>query len=207
LEKGFPPYKEELKFRTILQYINQAVDTKNIEVITTRLPSHYLYVDQKSSSAKDEEFDTNITNLISVSNSSNNSEVKSNSKMKPTLVNPKTGRADLLKIMKEFPYLTFTQIDKLWKQFKLFDKNNDLILDMKEMIEVIREKEMLDLVSEKNVREALKEIDSEDCDCIDFYEFLKIGEMIMKKQGRSEVFKYQLLNRKDLSGNRFCHIQ
>lgn len=52
------------------------------------------------------------------------------------------------------------------------------------MIEVIREKEMLDLVSEKNVREALKEIDSEDCDCIDFYEFLKIGEMIMKKQGK-----------------------
>ena len=31
--------------------------------------------------------------------------------MKPTLVNPKTGRADLLKIMKEFPYLTFTQVN------------------------------------------------------------------------------------------------
>ena len=51
---------------------------------------------------------------------------------------------------------------------------------------------MLDLVHEKDVRDAMDEVDSDKSGNVDFYEFLKVGEMIMKKQG--ELFSTFILS-------------
>ena len=46
---------------------------------------------------------------------------------------------------------------------------------------------MLDSVRKSDVRSALEEVDLDCSGTVDFYEFIKVGEMIMKKQG--EIIK------------------
>ena len=46
---------------------------------------------------------------------------------------------------------------------------------------------MLDSVQKSDIRSALEEVDLDCSGTVDFYEFIKVGEMIMKKQG--EIIK------------------
>jgi len=190
--------------------LDRKVDFEKLEDLVNRLPENYHYTKVCKEKSKQEVLmNSSIKNSTKkhLPNVIKDAEDQKISPINPVLVNQSTGRADLMKIMKEFSFLTFNQIDRLWKQFKKFDKNDDHTLDFNELIGAIRETEMLDIVRQSDVRSALEEVDLDCSGSVDFYEFIKVGEMIVKKQGSSDLFKYQMLNRRDTTGQRFCNIQ
>nr|CAB3262218.1 uncharacterized protein LOC100178721 [Phallusia mammillata] len=124
----------------------------------------------------------------------------------PILVNTITGRANLSQVMKHFPYLTVEQVSKQWEHFKSYDKNGDFRLDLPELYEVVQD--VLGIkVSIQDMREAMKEVDRDNSNNIDFFEYLKISEMIMKKQGKSALFKDGLSQENGLISSQVCAVQ
>uniref|UniRef100_F6R0E7 EF-hand domain-containing protein n=1 Tax=Ciona intestinalis TaxID=7719 RepID=F6R0E7_CIOIN len=129
---------------------------------------------------------------------------KSPSTPHPHLVSKVTGRANLHLVLKHFPYLTVEQVSKQWENFRRFDKNNDFKLDLPELYEAVGGHGK---VTVNEIREAMREVDRDQSNNIDFYEYLKISEMIFKNQGDSAIFKSGLLHHNGSASSEACVLQ
>ena len=58
-----------------------------------------------------------------------------------------------------------------------------------------------------NTQEAVAEIDIDRSDAVDFYEYVRISALLLKKAGKSEIFRSELVQDASGSMSRVCSIQ
>ncbi|CAK8677919.1 unnamed protein product [Clavelina lepadiformis] len=228
--KKFSPDSSNVKYQAMLRFIDDACTKGTWEVLQENLPSHYKSKEMTEKNNLPKPKHLTVTNIhvrpsssnvykspstspllerrpqsaqcIPLSGGSHNKPIPSH----PQLVSKVTGRANLVQIMKHFPYLTVEQVTRQWENFRKYDKNNDFSLDLPELYEVITEVLGLN-ISVQEMKEAMHEVDRDKSNNIDFYEYLKIAEMIFKKQGDSAIFKSDMLLEKGISTSKECIVQ
>lgn len=108
--------------------------------------------------------------------------------------------------MKCFPHMTEHEIKEHFEQFDEYDANDDHTLDFVEMLQAIRGT-VGDYFKPRQIKEAMAEIDVDRSEAVDFYEYLRISALLLKKAGKSEIFRSELVQDTSGSMSRVCSIQ
>ncbi|XP_072034217.1 uncharacterized protein [Amphiura filiformis] len=116
------------------------------------------------------------------------------------------GILDMELTKKHFPFLTEQEIKDHYEQFQNYDSNDDRTLDFVEMLQAIRGT-VGDYFKPRQIKEAIAEIDVDRSDSVDFYEYLRIAALLLKKAGKSEIFRSGLVKDAGNSMSRVCSIQ
>lgn len=105
-----------------------------------------------------------------------------------------------------FPHMTEAEIKEHFEQFDQYDSNDDHTLDFVEMLQAIRGT-VGDYFKPRQIKEAIAEIDVDRSDSVDFYEYIRISALLLKKAGKSEIFRSGLVQDASGSMSRVCSIQ
>lgn len=124
----------------------------------------------------------------------------------PDLVDFSNGHLNVELALKHFPEITESQIRDHLDQFKRYDTSGDLLLDFTEVVRAIQST-VGNFYSPAQVKEAMLEIDSDNNETVDFYEYLTIALMVTNKRGRSEVFRSGIVKHGGQSVSRLCVVQ
>ncbi|XP_071798046.1 uncharacterized protein [Asterias amurensis] len=124
----------------------------------------------------------------------------------PDLIDAETGLVDVVTARVCFPHFSEEQIREHLQQFKKYDTNADYSLDFMEMTQAIQST-VSDYYKPRQIKEAMVEIDVDQSDSVDFYEYLGISTMLMMKVGKSEIFRSSMVKHAGGSISKVCSIQ
>ena len=121
----------------------------------------------------------------------------------PELVDKVTGEVKMMNVLRKFPYYLKEDIEKLWNQFKLYDRNSDGSLDLSEVMAAITGM-FNDNFTATQIREAMIEVDEDESEDLDFYEFVCVANLLRERAGRADVFR--TMNTLGRSGRRMSKV-
>ncbi|XP_013421211.1 median body protein isoform X2 [Lingula anatina] len=124
----------------------------------------------------------------------------------PQLVDPKTGKLKSITVIKHFPFMAMSYIQDQWEQFKKYDTSGDGELDITEIMQAIMPIVGEDFTAEQ-VQEAIHEIDLDQTNTIDFYEYLLISNLLINKTGKAHIFRSGIAQEKAKIVSKTCSIQ
>ncbi|KAL5004854.1 hypothetical protein ScPMuIL_018310 [Solemya velum] len=131
-------------------------------------------------------------------------ESKTEQKKNPEIVNEASKQVNVAVAKTHFPQMSEYFILEMWSQFKSFDRNGDGILDLPEIM-----KSFTSLgfdFSAEQVKEAMVEVDEDNNETTDFYEFLVLVDKIDKSTGKCDILKTGLKD-KHTDMSKVCAIQ
>ncbi|XP_060552056.1 uncharacterized protein LOC132713464 [Ruditapes philippinarum] len=123
----------------------------------------------------------------------------------PVIIDPKTKKLHAINPLKYFPFMSQQFLKDQYEKFKQYDINGDGTLDLKEMIEIVKE-----LGFDFNVhqlQEAMEEVDRDGNHCIDFFEYMLIIDNIYRKRGKAELFQQGMKEARRNNMSKSCVVQ
>ncbi|XP_033124739.1 uncharacterized protein LOC117123032 isoform X2 [Anneissia japonica] len=124
----------------------------------------------------------------------------------PELINPSTGTLDIETAMKYFKSYTKEQILDYFKMFTKYDKDKNFSLDLSETMDAIHST-VGDYYTENQIKEVMEEVDINNSNSIDFYEYLGVSSMLNRRSGKSEVFRSGIVKHGGTSVSKMCIVQ
>ncbi|CAD5120193.1 DgyrCDS8766 [Dimorphilus gyrociliatus] len=116
------------------------------------------------------------------------------------------GSVDYTKCMKLFPFIKQADIDEHFQNFRQYDINGDGSLDLSELTTAMKTTVSKDFTA-RDLADVMFEVDVDNSQTIDFYEYLLIVNMIINRQGKSAIFRSEKLRREDKHVSKLCVIQ
>ncbi|CAH1781167.1 unnamed protein product [Owenia fusiformis] len=123
----------------------------------------------------------------------------------PTMIN-KNGSINMINAMKYFPHMSASFIKEQYQQFKLYDEDGNGKLDLTELMAA-----MTTTIGQQftpaQIKEAMCEVDRDKDNSLDFHEYLLISSNLIRRQGRSDVFRSALAKEQGKAVSKTCVIQ
>lgn len=124
----------------------------------------------------------------------------------PVLVDSKTGQLKTITVIKHFPYMSVDYVKDQWTKFQEYDTDGNGTLDILELMHA-----MTTTIGEKftaeQLKEAMSEIDIDQNNTLDFYEYLLVANMLINKSGKSDLFKSGFIQHEGKVVSKTCSIQ
>ncbi|XP_067670572.1 uncharacterized protein [Haliotis asinina] len=123
----------------------------------------------------------------------------------PTLLDPTGMFVDWAACKKHFPHMTREFLDEQWERFKEYDNNGDRSLDFSEVVGALKALGMQFTASQ--AQEAMREVDVNKSETLDFYEYLLVADKIARQSGKSSLFKSSVVKTHNNVVAKTCVLQ
>ncbi|XP_071085038.1 uncharacterized protein [Haliotis cracherodii] len=174
---------QDLKLKKIRRISLQATTPRETEYQPDQTPTPGRGRRRGFFSSKTSQIDTEPTTKAPLPPLKGKQTIEEN----PSLLDPTGTFVDWAACKKHFPHMARDFLDEQWERFKEYDKNGDRSLDFSEVIGALKALGMQ--FTAVQAEEAMREIDVNRSETLDFYEYLLVAEKIAKQTGKSTLFK------------------
>ncbi|XP_069104557.1 putative leucine-rich repeat-containing protein DDB_G0290503 [Argopecten irradians] len=123
----------------------------------------------------------------------------------PVIVDPSTDKLNGTVYLRHFAHMSQKFLLDHWAKFKEFDNNGDRMLDMQEVTKILTS--LGCSFTSFQVEEAMKEVDVDNSNTLDFYEYMLVVEKVVRRSGKANLFTKGLSKQNNTEVSKACVIQ
>ncbi|XP_033760465.1 uncharacterized protein LOC117342420 [Pecten maximus] len=123
----------------------------------------------------------------------------------PVIVDPNTDKLNGTVYLRHFAHMSQKFLLDHWGRFKEFDNNGDRMLDVQEVTKILTS--LGCSFTPGQIEEAMKEVDVDNSNTLDFYEYMLVVEKVVRRSGKANLFTKGLSKQNNVEVSKACVIQ